>query len=60
MATSKSQLKANAKWKDKNKDKQRKYQYRSYAKSFIRNMADEKDLDELSALIEERRGKIND
>ena len=55
MATNKSQLKANAKWKDKNKDKQRKYQYRSYAKSFIRNMADEKDLDELSALIEERR-----
>ncbi len=58
MATSKSQLKANAKWKNKNKDKQRKYQYRSYAKSFIRNMADENDLDELSALIENRRKEL--
>lgn len=55
---SESRKKANEKWKAKNKEKQRKYQYRSYAKSFVKNMADNDDLDELSALIDERRKQL--
>lgn len=59
MATSKAQLKANAKWKEKNKDKQRKYQYRSYAKSYIRKFANMEDLNELLELIEEQKKELN-
>lgn len=45
---------ANAKWNKKNKDKQRVYLYRSHAKTFIREIADEKDLKELRQMIDER------
>lgn len=51
---SEAQLKANKKWNDKNKDKQRIYRYRSYARKFIRDLADNDDLKELQELIQER------
>lgn len=57
---SEAQTRANAKWKSKNKEKQRKYQYKSYAKSYIRNMTNTEDLDELCELIDERRKELND
>ena len=52
--TSVAQLKANKKWNDKNKDKRRVYRYRSYARKFIRDLANEDDLKELQAMIQER------
>lgn len=52
---SEARLKANKKWTEKNKDKQRIYQYRSYTRKFIREMATEDDLIELKQLIEERQ-----
>lgn len=52
--TSEAQLKANKKWNDKNKDKRRVYRYRSYARKFIRDLANEDDLKELQAMIQER------
>lgn len=51
---SEAQLKANKRWNDKNKDKQRIYRYRSYARKFIRDLADNDDLKELQELIQER------
>lgn len=52
--TSEAQLKAAKKWNDKNKDKQRVYRYRSYARKFIRDLADDDDLKELQELIDKR------
>lgn len=51
---SEAQLKANKRWNDKNKDKQRIYRYRSYARKFIRDLADNDDLKELQQLIHKR------
>ena len=51
---SEAQLKANKKWNDKNKDKQRIYRYRSYARKFIRELADDDDLKALQELIHKR------
>ena len=51
---SEAQLKANKKWNDKNKDKQRIYRYRSYARKFISDLADDDDLKELQEMIQER------
>lgn len=56
--TSEAHKRANKKWKDNNKDKQRIYQYRSYARSFIKNMASSEDLDELLKLIAQRRQEL--
>lgn len=57
--TSEAQRKANKKWNDKNKDKQRVYQYRSNAKHFILEMASEKDLDNFTNYIKQRRDQLN-
>ena len=46
--------KANKKWNEKNKEKSRKYQYRSLAKSYVRNYADEKDLRDRKQMIEDK------
>ena len=51
---SEAQLRANKKWNDKNKDKQRIYRYRSYARKYVRDIANEDDLKELRKMIEER------
>ncbi|MQB90610.1 hypothetical protein [Limosilactobacillus reuteri] len=56
---SKARQRANHKWNEKNKDKQRIYQYRSNAKKFILEMADEKDLDKFSSYIQARRIELN-
>jgi len=52
--TSEAQKRANAKWKEKNKDKQKVYRYRSYARKFVKDIADEKDLVELQEHIKRR------
>ena len=51
---SEAQLKANKRWNDKNKDKQRIYRYRSYARKFIRDLANDDDLKELRKMIDEK------
>lgn len=51
---SEAQKRANAKWKEKNKDKQKVYRYRSYARKFVKDIADEKDLVELQGHIKNR------
>ncbi|WP_302757670.1 hypothetical protein [Ligilactobacillus salivarius] len=56
--TSEAQLKANRRWKNKNRDKQRNYQYGSYARKFIREIANEKQLNELEILIKERKNLL--
>ncbi|WP_304974523.1 hypothetical protein [uncultured Limosilactobacillus sp.] len=50
----KQKKRAKKKWDDKNKDKNRVYRYRSYARKFIRDLADEDDLKELEELIHKR------
>lgn len=54
---SEARRRATKKWNDKNKDKQRIYQYRSYARKFIRDLATEQDLKELQMLINQRLTK---
>lgn len=49
---------ANKKWNDKNKERMRYLNSRSATRSFIRNKSTVEDLDELSALIEERRKEL--
>ena len=56
--TSEAQLKANRRWKNKNRDKQRNYQYGSYSRKFIREIANEKQLNELEILIKERKNLL--
>lgn len=51
---SEARRKANKKWNEKNKDKQRVYLYRSHAKKFVREIANEDDLKELRNMIDER------
>lgn len=60
MALSEARKKANKKWDDNNKERMKYLRYRSYTKTFINKLSTAGDLDELSVLIEERRGKIND
>lgn len=56
---SEAQRRANRKWTQKNKSKQRMYQYRSNAKHFILEMASDKDLDDFSEYIKQRRKELN-
>ena len=56
---SEARQRANRKWTEKNKDKQRIYQYRSNAKHFILEMASEKDLDNFTNYIKQRRDQLN-
>ena len=51
---SEARKRANKKWDDAHKELKKKYQYRSMAKSFVRNLADEEDLLELQAMIAEK------
>lgn len=52
---SEARKRANKKWNDANKDKQRMYAARSQAKKFIREFAQEEDLQLLEEMIVERR-----
>lgn len=54
MAVSEAQQRAKKKWDSKNKDKNRVYRYRSYARKFIKDIANEDDLKELSKLIDDK------
>jgi len=49
---------ADKKWIEKNKERRNYLSGRSSARSFIRNKSTEEDLDELSALIMERREQL--
>ncbi|MDG2979694.1 hypothetical protein KNP65_07005 [Latilactobacillus curvatus] len=49
---------ANKRWDDKNKDKKKLYRYRSYARKYVRELADIDDLVELTAMIEQRKIEI--
>ena len=46
---------ADRRWSEKNRDHRNYLSKRSSARSFIRNWATEEDLDELAAMIAERR-----
>lgn len=52
------QTEANKKWQEKNKEHAKYLSNRSRARSFIRNQATLEDLDELQALLEERKALL--
>lgn len=51
---SEAKRRGNAKWDKKHPDKKRVYRYRSYARKFIRDLANHDDLKELQQLIKQR------
>ncbi|MDF7627331.1 hypothetical protein PUF88_05345 [Lactobacillaceae bacterium L1_55_11] len=53
-----AQNEANKRWAEKNKEHKKYLSYRTYSRSFIRNLATEADLTELDKLIEERRKEL--
>ncbi|HIZ52774.1 MAG TPA: hypothetical protein IAA20_02385 [Candidatus Enterococcus avicola] len=55
MTEKNAQTEANKRWQTKNKEHAKYLQYRTYARSFIRKLATDDDLDELEQLIKERR-----
>ncbi|MFL2020504.1 hypothetical protein [Weissella hellenica] len=55
MTNKNSQTEANKRWQNSNKEHAKYLQYRSYARSFIKNLATKDDLNELEQLITERR-----
>ncbi|WP_270630920.1 hypothetical protein [Limosilactobacillus mucosae] len=58
MKTTPSQLKASMKWKKKHPIKQRHYQYGSYARKFIRDIATKEQLEDLQKMIEDRLSRL--
>lgn len=58
MADKNAQTEANKRWQDKNKEHAKYLQYRSYARSFIKNHAVKNDLDELEQLITDKRKEL--
>ena len=57
MTEKNAQTEANKRWQDKNKEHAKYLQYRTYARSFIRKLATEDDLEELEKLIADRCDK---
>lgn len=53
-----AQTQANKNWQANNKEHAKYLQYRSYSRSFIKNLATASDLDELKTLIDARRTEI--
>ncbi|MGR8826886.1 hypothetical protein N2E09_04615 [Leuconostoc citreum] len=51
----KKQTELNKAWQEKNKERQKYLNYRSYSKSFIRNMATKEDLEMLTELINNQK-----
>lgn len=51
---------ANKRWDEKNKDKKKLYRYRSYARKYVRELANIDDLTELTSMIEQRKSEIMD
>lgn len=58
MAMSEARKEANKKWDNNNKERMKYLRYRSYTKTFINKLSTVEDLDELAALIEERRKEL--
>lgn len=58
MKTTPSQLKASMKWKKKHPVKQRHYQYGSYARKFVRDVANKEQLEELKKMINKRLSRL--
>lgn len=56
--TSAKKLASNKRWYEKNKDKQRRYSLKSSAKRFIKNYANNAELDEISMLLMKRREEL--
>lgn len=55
---SEAQTRATKKYQAKNKEQQRVYRYRSYARKFIKDIANEDDLKELQESIKKRLEEI--
>lgn len=55
---SEARKEANKKWDNNNKERMKYLRYRSYTKTFINKLSTVEDLDELAALIEERRKEL--
>ncbi|WP_258088057.1 hypothetical protein [Weissella fangxianensis] len=55
MTSKNAQTEANKRWAAKNKEHKKYLSYRTYARSFIKKLATNDDLDELEQLIAERR-----
>lgn len=58
MKTSNSQLKASMNWKKKHPVKQRNYQYGSYARKFVRDIANREQLLQLQKMINDRLSQL--
>lgn len=56
--TTEAERRAKQKWQEENREKTRIYNYRSQAKKFIKDFAEEDDLKELEKLIKERRKNL--
>ncbi|GAK30556.1 phage tail protein [Weissella oryzae SG25] len=54
MTEKSTQTERNKRWQSQNKERAKFLQYRSYARSFIRNLATKEDLVELKQLIKDR------
>lgn len=59
MALTEAQKRAKEKYNEKKPEKKRYYSYKATAKSFIKNHATFKDLEELKSLIEEKEKLLN-
>ena len=57
MATE-AELRAKKKWKDNHKELEKEYRYRSQARKFIRDYANEQDLREFTQLINEKKKRL--
>lgn len=55
-----AQNEANKRWAQNNKEHKKYLSYRTYARSFIRKLATDDDLNELEALIAEKRTSTAD
>lgn len=53
--TSDAQMRANKRWKEKNADKVRYMRYKSQAKKFLSELANDEDLKEMQGYIEDRK-----
>ena len=56
--TTQAQMRASKKYNENHKQQHRIYSYRSYVRKFIREMATEKDLDEIEQRVKDRRAEL--
>ena len=60
MALTEAQKRAKERYNEKNPDKKRYYSYKATAKSFVRNHATLKDLEELKEIIESKEKELRE